>query len=327
MNQELKAKLDVFTESRRLISKEFKFQTDVLSVGAALVFVNAGVLPDIDKMKACREIIRAKTKALSGFQGMVELMLLGKMSLRDNPENYLDEVLAVYDLLKTSKLMENYEEIIASVNIVDAGRFDDRESVIAKYKSIYAGMKKEHPILTDIEDYPFVMLLALSDKSVENIVKEIEECYTYMRENFKAGKDAVQGISEIFALYDTDVKTKCDKAIQIYARLKEGGAKYGKNHEFASLAVLADLDVDSQVLATEIIEASAYLQNNEGFGNFVLGSSERLMFAAMVTAGVYDEGLNRLGDSASNTIAVAIAEELEMVLVNCVMCTSLAVYS
>lgn len=327
MQQAVKEKLDLFVDCRRLISREFKFQTDVLSVGAALVFVNAGVLPDIGKMKDCRKIIHAKTKALSGFQGMVELMLLGKMSLRDDPEKYLNEVLATYDLLKTSKVVENYEEIIAAVNIVDANRFDDREAVIGKYKSIYAGMKKEHPILTNTGDYPFVMMLALSDKGVDDIVKEIEECYTYMRENFKAGRDAVQGISEIFALYDTEVKTKCDRAIKIYDRIKEAGARYGKNHEFASLAVLADLDADESVLASEIIEASAYLQNNEGFGNFVLGSSERLMFAAMVTAGVYDEKVSRIGEPASNTIALAIAEELEMVLVNCVVCTSLSVYT
>lgn len=327
MNAALKEKLDAFVENRKIITHEFKFNTDVISVGAALVFTNAGVTPNPEKMKQCRAIIKSKTKALSSFQGMMELMVLGKMSLQADPEAYLDEVLATFDMLKTGKHIEYYEEIISAMNIVNAGRFGDKEEVWAKCKDLYAAMKKEHPILTDKEDLPFVMMLALSDKKVDDIVKEIEECYDYMREHFKADKNAVQGISEVFALYDSDVKTKCDKAIRIYKLLKENGARYGKYQEFASLGVLANLDADENVLVSDIIEAADFLHNSVGFGNFSLGSSERLMFAAMATVGVYDAGMNEVGNATSSSIAMAIAEQIDILLINTMMITNIALYT
>ena len=326
MKDVLKNKLDTFAENRSTISKEFVFQNDELSTAAALVFTNAGKSPDIEKIKECRKILQGKTGLLSGFQGMVELILISKMSLQANPENYIDDVLEVYNQLKSNKIVDYYEEIMASMTLVESGRFTERESVIAKYKEIIKRMKKEHPILTDHEDFSFVMLLALIEKDVDTIIVEIEECFDYMRKNFPAGQNAIQGISEVFTLYDTDVKTKCDKAIEIYNLLKERGVKYGRNHEFASLAILTNIDADTNVLIDEIAEASEYLKQKKGFGDWAIGSSERLMFAAMATAGTYDTTINDLGNAATNTIAVIVAEEIEMMMMTTIMTTNMVVF-
>jgi hypothetical protein len=327
MNEVLKSKLDAFVENRNIISKGFKFESDQLSVAAALVFANAGVKADIDKMKECRTILKGKTKALSGFQGMVELILLSKMSLQEDPGLYFDDVLRVFEMIKSSKIVEHYEEIMAAVNVVDMGRVNDVDAIVAKYKDLMEKMKKEHPFLTGKDDSPFAILLAMSDKDVDSIITEMEECYNYMRENFKAGRNATQGISEVFTLYDSDVKTKCDKAIQAYDLLKERGAKYGKDHEFASLGILADVNYDLNNLVDEIIEAADYLKSNEGFGNWSLGTSERLMFAAVTTAGIYDEKANALGNSMANTIAVVVAEEIEMLAITTTMNTNMLLFS
>lgn len=325
MKDVLKNKLDTFAENRSIISKGFLLQNDELSTAAALVFTNAGRRPDVERIKECRKMVREKTSFLSGFQGMVELILISKMSLQANPENYIDDVLEVYNRLKSSKIVDYYEDIMASMTLVESGRFAERESVIAKYKDIIKRMKKEHPIITDHSDYSFVMLLALNEKNVDTIIAEMEECFSYMRHNFTAGKDAVQGISEVFTLYDTDVKTKCDKAIEIYNLLKERGAKYGRNHEFASLAILTNVDADTNVLIEEIVEASEYLKQKKGFGNWAIGSSERLMFAAVATAGTYDTEINNLGNAAANTIAVIVAEEIEMMMITAAMATNVTI--
>ena len=325
MKDVLKNKLDTFAENRSIISKGFVLQRDELSTAAALVFTNAGRRPDIERIRECRKMLQDRTGLLSGFQGMVELILISKMSLQANPENYIDDVLAVYKQLRSNKLVEYYEEIMASMTLVESGRFAEKDSVIAKYKDIISRMKKEHPFITDHSDFSFVMLLALNEKDVDTIIAEMEECFRYMRENFHAGKDSVQGISEVFTLYDTDVKLKCDKAIEIYNLLKERGAKYGKNHEFASLAILANIDADKNALVEEIVEASDYLKQKKGFGNWSIGSSERLMFAAVATAGTYDTNINNLGNTAANTIAVIVAEEIEMMMITTAMTTNMMI--
>jgi ethanolamine utilization cobalamin adenosyltransferase len=313
MNEVLKTKLDTFVENKSIVSKSFKFQNDALSVAAAMVFTNAGRKPDVEKMKECRTILKGKTGALSGFRGMVELSLITKMSLQENPEQYIDDVLRVFKMIRSSKISDHYEEIMAAMSVVEMGHMNDVEAVVEKYEDIMGRMKKEHPLITSYDDSPFAMLLALSEKDVDSIITEMEECYRYMKKNFKAGWNATQGISEVFTLYDTDIKTKCDRAIEIYNLLKDHGVKYGKDHEFASLAILANVPMDTNVLVEEIVEASDYLKKNNGFGNWTLGQSERYMFAAVAVAGVYDEEVNDIGSSMTNTIAtVVVAGEIDL---------------
>ena len=64
------------------------------------------IRPDIERIKECRKMLQDRTGLLSGFQGMVELILISKMSLQANPENYIDDVLAVYKQLRSNKLVE-----------------------------------------------------------------------------------------------------------------------------------------------------------------------------------------------------------------------------
>ena len=103
---------------------------------------------------------------------------------------------------------------MASMTLVESGRFAEKDSVIAKYKDIISRMKKEHPIITDHSDFSFVMLLTLTEKDVDTIIAEMEECFRYMRENFHAGKDSVQGISEVFTLYDTMLRPSVTKQLK-----------------------------------------------------------------------------------------------------------------
>ncbi len=310
MRDVVKTKLDSFVENKNIVSSGFKFQNDALSVASSLVFTNAGIKPDVEKMKECRMILQSKTSVLSGFQGLIELALITKMSMQDNPQQYIDDVFHVFKMIRSSKITDYYEEIMAAMNVVEAGRMYDVTVVVEKYKEIMKRMKKEHPFITSNKDSTYVMMLALSEKDVDSIATEMEESYSYMKENFKAGANATQQISEVFTLYDTDVKTKCDKSIEIYNLLKNQGVKYGKIYEFASLAILANVSLDTNMLVEEIAEASNYLKDNNGFGNWGLGQSERHMFAAVAVAGIYDESINNIGNSVTNTVAIMVVAEM-----------------
>ncbi len=310
MNEKVREKLELFVENRNIINAGTKVGYESMIVAEALVFTNANRKADFERVKECREKIKKKTGALSGFRGMIEPILSGKLSLQADPEKYFDEVLRIYSLINKSKI-DSYEAIIAAMNVIDLNRADEADAVIEKCQTIMNRMKKEHRLITNQEDIPFAMLLALTDKDVDSIIREMEECYVYIRNNFKVGQNSAQGISEVLTLYDTDAKTKCDRVIEIYNLLKEQGERYGKDHEFASLGVLTNLKLDTGTLVSEISEASVFLMKNKGFGNWSIGPAQRLMFAAMLVAEVYGEDTQELNSIASTTsISVIIAGEI-----------------
>ena len=316
MHEKVQAKLERFVENRDIIRKASVFVEETMVIATALVFTDAGVTPNIDKIKECRQILKGKAGALSNYRGTIELIVTSKMSLQENPEKYIDDVMALEKKLKSSKVFDYSTEIMAAMLVVDAGRLDEADAIVEKYDAIMKLMKKEHPLLTDQNDMPFAMMLALSEKDTETVIKEMEECYDFMRKNFKAGKNSTQGISEVLTLYDTDVASKCSRAIEIYHVLEERGQKYGKEYEFASLGVLCNVDVDAKALADEIAEAAEFLFEKKGFGNWTIGPDARRMFAAMIVAGVYgEEGKNISNSAVADTIAVVVAEEVALLMI------------
>jgi len=104
--------------------------------------------------------------------------------------------------------------------------------------------------------------------------------------------------------------------MQIYKAFAAHGTKYGKSYEFASIGALVDVDEDVDKLVEEIIEANEYLEKKKGFGNWSLGATKRLMFAAMLVADEYDKDVNVTGSAAlTGTLATIIAEQVALMMV------------
>ena len=81
-----------------------------------------------------------------------------------------------------------------------------------RYRDIYKKMDKKHPILTSSDDSIFAVMLALTEKPVDQIIDEMEECFNYLKKEIKlnVGANEFQGLGEILALTDGDMKEKCD---------------------------------------------------------------------------------------------------------------------
>ena len=329
MRESVQNKCDLLIKNKELIEKEFKWESALKVICAALVFTGAKAEADPERLKECRTILKKNAGMLSTMRAEVEPVVVSRMALSNDPQKYYDDVKMVYDKVTKGDIFDNGFLVQAAMSIVDAGRKDDADEITARYKELYKKMSKEHPFLTGSEDIVFAMLLAMTDKPIDQIISDMEECYNYLKKELKIKVSAneIQGLGEVLALTDGSITEKCDKVAVLYKTFAEHKMPYGTSYnEFASLGSLIDIPVDPDILVDEIIETAEYLKSGKGFGGWTLDKKQRLMFAAMLVGDIYEVDQVMTGASAmSSTIAMVIAEELAVMV--CIMAATTATTS
>lgn len=299
MTETLRKKCELFSANRNAISKKFMFEKDVMNIVAGLIFTGADQEADIEKLTECKKILSDHTGFSSEFRDVVKLALLSEMALSDSPEQYIDDVKTVYKKLHKGKFRNNSYTVLAAMLICELGKQDNTDEIIEKHTQLLEQMEKLHPILTDSEDTSYVILLALSDRSVDTIISDMNECFDYLKNTckIKVSPDPVQGLGEILALTDGDIRKKCDKIIGIYNILKDNKADIQGGYAFSALGNLIGIDETPEMLANEIMEANTFLESCKGFDEKSVSENQRLMFAVILTA----ESFGMSSSALSNT--------------------------
>lgn len=313
MTDEIREQCELLVHNHNEIHRRFFFENELMSVVAGLIFASSGKEADTDMLKSCRKILKSRTRLLSGLRAEVELVILSKMALSDSPEQYLDDYLSVYDKVIKGKLLENDYMAIAATLILDFGLQNESDVIIAKTNEILQRMNKDHPILTASDDISFALFLAITRKSVDAILADLEEGYTYLRETcrVKSSADAVYELCEVLAVSYGDMKDKCDKVMRIYNTLDEHKADYPTNSGLSALGSLADVDIAPEILVNEIIEAEEFLKGQKGFDNKEIDTSRRFMCSVFVVAGIYGKQLEAAGNSVIvNTLSLIRAKQI-----------------
>ncbi len=315
MNERVKEKCELLADNFLLISKEFKWELEMMSIIAASIYTNAGLKADPAKMRECLGILKKKKGLFSDLRGTAELALLSKMAISNAPENYLDEVIGVYDKVTKGHIFTSAFMVQSAMLICDRHLVGKADEIIKKTEKIMKKMNKEHPILTGSEDLPLATIMAMLPGDPDALVEEMENCYELLKKEFPMHKNAVQGLCQVLTMSSQAAEDKCGKVMAIFNALKERKDKFGKDTEIAALGSLVDLDMDAAAIADEIGEASRLLKEHKGFGNFRLGKEYRAMFAAFEVADVF--GGEQKPDSSilGSSIAVVIAEEIMIALI------------
>ncbi len=329
MKESIKNKCELLVENKNVIEKNFIFSDRLMIISAALVFSMADRPVDMEKLKECKDILKKNAGVFSGLRSHGETVLVSKMALSDNPEKYLLDVKEAYAKIGKGKFADSGYVVQAATSICDVNRQEDLDSINTKFRELYKKMEKKHPFLTADEDLVSAVLLAMTEKSVDQIIDDMEVCFDYLKKEMKIpfGANEVQGLCEILALTDGDMKEKCDKTIKFYQTFKEHGKRYGvENSELAVMGTLIDIDEDPDAIVDEIIETAEYLGTHKGFGAFSLDKKQRLMFATILVSEAYsNDSLN--GNAAINSsIAAVIAEEMAVMMYS-IMCYNISTIS
>ena len=313
MNEALNEKCELLLKNYSAIQKKYFISDKLLSLVASLIFTSADKKADIDRLTECKKILEKNTGLLSNLRANPKLVLLSKMAISDDPEQYLSNVSDVYKKIHKGKQLETSYMALAAMLICDLGRQDEAEVLVSKAEQIKSRLNKEHPVLTDSEDTSFIMFLALTEKSADRIVSDIDEAYDYLNNTCKskASNNAIHNLCEVLAVTYGDTKEKCDKVMRIFNTFSARGVKYGTDSEFVILGSLINVKVDTDTLVNEILEAEVRLSDLKGFKDSEMDRKKRIVYASMLVSDVYGMDSAIIGNSIiSNALSNVIAKQI-----------------
>ena len=310
MRETLEQLCNDFIKNRDVIKSIFKWGNDRIISASVTSCLNRGILADAVKLEKCKKILKENTSVFSGFRGNVEVPMVIQLAIADDPEGKMRKTLKIYETLKQEFWSSEYLVLTAAI-MAEMVSEDKAMQMTKKARNIYNKMKKDHPFLTAGEDNVYAVLMAISEKSDEILMEEMEVCYKKLKERFSASNQ-VQTLSHVLSIADGSAEEKCNKVVSLYDALRDAQVNYGKYHELVVLASLAMLPVEQSVLVDDIREVDAFLAQQKGYGFFSLDKKTRLMHAAMIVSCDYTK--NDMTDVAIMTGALAViaAQEAAM---------------
>ena len=108
MNSEFSRKLELLAANKKSIDKAFKFEMGISQVVASLLLASNGKEADIEKMKEARAILKKKAGVFSAFRDATELVILARMALENDPEQYIDDVKDVFDIFMQGRFSKTH---------------------------------------------------------------------------------------------------------------------------------------------------------------------------------------------------------------------------
>ena len=311
MRESLNEKCRLFIENRDVVKVAFPMENTYMHAICASYFMNRGVLATVEGLKESRKILKSRLNAFSSFRGTVELSVVAMLALDEAKEKRVDDAIKAYSLLKKKFPMSGEYLPVAAIMLAQSVSEERWEEAAERTRRIYDLMKKEHPLLTSSEDCVFAVMLALSPRTDEDLIREVESCYNMLKERF-SDRNAVQSLSHVLALEDVErgsSSDKCRDTIRLFDLLREKKHKYGTGYELSTLGVLATLPCGIDETARDLIEVSDFLKTQKGYGFFGFDRAQRMMHAGMiVTSEHIGVSETMKGAAVSGTISLIAAQ-------------------
>lgn len=314
MRESLHALCKNFIENRDILKKTLSWENHYFYPICAAIFVDKRQQANEVNLRRSKELLKKYTGVFSNFRGTAQLAMISMLAVDPNPAEKMEKALKVYELLKKDFWASDFLPL-AAMTIADMVQPQQYAEIAVRTRRIYQLMKKEHPFLTASEDSVLAALLAMSNMTDGELIREMETCYQILKGEFHSS-NAVQTLSHVLALGDGSAQVKCRDTIQLYQGLRQKGYKYGKEYELAILGVLALLPVDLNTVTMDVIEVDNFLAAQKGYsGVFGMERKQRLMHAGMLVASDYighKEDYRMNSTTIGGMVALVIAQEVAM---------------
>lgn len=304
MDTAILRKCELLMENREVFNRVCAFEGNMTVLACAGVFTAKNMKADEAHVKACKALLKKNVGIFSDFRGTGMEMIVAQMALSDDPEGFLKKSFRIHGLLRKEFWSSSYLPMVA-MSIAQLADEEEYEQIVSRTKTLYKRMKQEHPFLTSEEDSPFCALLALSDRSDDELIAETETCYNDLKKTFRS-RNALQSLSHVLTLCEGAAEEKCEKTRALYAALKAAGHPYSVEYELPTLGILAVEAEDQRTLVQNMLEADAWLSKQKGFGIFSdVSRKHRLMYAGLMcqTGSSHTMQTAAIGSTIGNLIA------------------------
>lgn len=312
MRDSLRNKVNLFTDNYQRLSNKFKWGYTINNKLGALLYTMEDRVVDVEAISICRQIIKDNTGIFSQFKDITNFMISVMLSLKPEPEIVLRNSIGIYNDLKDEGFHSSSYLVLAAVSIAQKADPSDYQRIIITTKSFYDAMKQQHPFITSYDDYGFAALLAMSGKPADQAVREMEECYRILKQDFSYS-NSVQSLAEVLTFSEEYPSVKCKRVVDLYQALRQRKCKFSADMQLSFLGVTAVLKEETNKLADEIAEMNEYLKQIKGFGLWTSTAGERAMFAAALVCDDYlfDTKRDTMGMTlVNNTAGIILAQQM-----------------
>lgn len=293
------------------LKKGFEFDSRLIKHFVAMVHAEEGKKMDVERLQEVKSYIKKETTLGSYFRGTNTLILASLLSFEENYKGFFSNILYVFDRMREKGFKRSMYLPLAAYTIVKRSEKDNWSYTIDRMDGFYHKMKENHFWLTSVDDYVFTAVLAVSELEIEKTAIKIEECYKLLNDRgFYRGND-LQTLSHVLAIGEENSKTKCDRALRLYEKLKAAGCKL-QYSGLATLGVLTLISVDEDKVVREIKEVYDYIYEKAGYGFWSLDKNMRTILASCIVSDHYVDEIKKgvLQVALGNSInAIIIAQQ------------------
>lgn len=290
----------------------------IMKLGAML-HVNAGREVDVARLKECKRILKGKVGLFSNFRGYMQYLVQIKMALSDDPSEYINGVLDVYQRLKQGIMLPGEMVAMAATTIYENCPAEKRDAVIDETREAYAKIKSQHRFLTGEEDLALVALMIMAGIDPNQAAQRAEELYGMLKERYLPGSDTPQSVAMVLALSERPAEQKVQDFFGLFEACKAAGHATGKSKAMTIYATYADMDFDRDAVVSEIGEVDAWLRKQKGYGPLGTGASVRRLLAATFVLEDLQGGSAAATTGVTSAVAQAVVEEMLMILVTIIV--------
>lgn len=285
MNIQTQNLLDQIVEDMNQLKKKMIWEADSYAMAtiSAFLFASANKRADIEKYVECKKYLKKHVNLFSEIRGISEAIVITKMCLSDNHEEYLAGVVDTYKKLRSiHKLTASPYMVMAAVNIYEGGGSFKADENIEKLESVYKQMKADHFWLTGDEDRPFLAMLVSRDMDINSISADISACYEACKK-MSLSKETMHTASQIMSLSGKSVEVRVSDLNNTVNALKEHKLK-GMRYELMPMAAaLGLIEGTAEEKASAIKENFDYLKTKKGF-KWYIGGTQRSLYAILAYA-------------------------------------------
>ncbi len=318
MDEKLQILCDRLVSDKKILKKKMHGEMDsnATSTMAAFMYAGAGKKVDIDRYAECKKILKKNVNIFSEFRGLAFTLVVTKMALSDNPEEYLSGAMTVYKKLRNRhKFTASPNMVMAALTLYEYGGISKADENIEKLDELYKKLQKDHPLLVCDEDRGFLSMIIASGANVDRVVEEITACYEAGKKIY-VFKNSIHSMAQVLSMNSMKAEEKIEKVNELIKGFKAAKKSVSKEYGLGAVGALTLLNMPTDEIVAKVSEVDDYLKHQKGFKWYSVSSRKirRLYAQLLVMIAYLPEDNTMMTSMISSTIAMAILEEVIMLI-------------